>query len=146
MDGDDLVLTAHTGCRGDAQVKEHKVKYLILMQVDPAVLEGLTPEQQSQVMAGHQKFMSATKESGEFLSTYALADPAQTVTVRASNGAPEVSDGPFAEAKEYMGGFYLVDVENHERAVELARQIPDAAIDGLALEVRPVMFFDGADM
>jgi hypothetical protein len=66
--------------------------------------------------------------------------------VRARNGAPEVSDGPFAEAKEYMGGYYLVDVESRERAIELATKIPDASIDGLALELRPVMFSDGADM
>lgn len=122
------------------------MKYLILMQVDPAVLESLTTEQQTELMDGHQRFIRSTKESGEFVSTYALADPAQTVTIRARQGMPEVSDGPFAEAKEYMGGYYLVDVENRERATELASQIPDASIDGLALEVRPVMFADGADM
>lgn len=126
--------------------KEHDVKYLILMQVDPAVLENLTPEQQQQLMNGHQEFIKTTKESGEFLATNGLADPSQSVTIRSVGGAPEASDGPYAEAKEYMGGYYLIDVETKERAIELAKQIPDASIDGLGLEVRQVMFSDGADM
>jgi hypothetical protein len=126
--------------------KEHDVKYLILMQVDPAVLENLTSDQQSQLMNGHQEFIDTTKESGEFLATNALADPAQSVTIRAAGGTPEATDGPYAEAKEYMGGYYLIDVETKERAIEVAKQIPDASIDGLALELRPVMFSDGADM
>lgn len=66
--------------------------------------------------------------------------------VRGRSGAPEVVDGPFAESKEFMGGYYLVDVESKDRAIELATQIPDAGIDGLALEIRPVMFSAGADM
>jgi hypothetical protein len=61
------------------------------------------------------------------------------------DGQPVVTDGPYAEAKEYMAGFYLVDVESRERAYELAAKIPDAAVEGLAVEVRPVMFSAGAD-
>jgi hypothetical protein len=49
----------------------------------------------------------------------------------------------FLEAKEYLGGFYLIDCENKERAIELATQIPDSAIEGLGVEVRQVMFADG---
>jgi hypothetical protein len=58
-------------------------------------------------------------------------------------GQPVVTDGPFLEAKEYLGGFYLIDCENKERAIELASQIPDAAIEGLGVEVRQVMFAEG---
>ncbi|SDT11211.1 YciI family protein [Microlunatus soli] len=119
------------------------MKYLILMQVDPTVLEGLDDDQQKLIMDGHQKFMADTTASGEMLSTNALGDPSQTTTVRARNGKPEVTDGPYAESKEFMGGYYLLDVESKERAIELAQQIPDAQIDGLALEIRPVMFSGG---
>ena len=52
-----------------------------------------------------------------------------------------VTDGPFLEAKEYLGGFYLIDCESKERAIELAS--PDTAIEGLGVEVRQVMFADG---
>jgi hypothetical protein len=54
-----------------------------------------------------------------------------------------VTDGPFLESKEYLGGFYLIDCESKERAIELAARIPDAAIPGLGVEVRQVMFSDG---
>lgn len=122
------------------------MKYLILMQVDPEVLERLTEEQQRMIEEGHAAFMAKIKESGEFIATQALADPSQSKVVRARNGVPEVTDGPFAEAKEFLGGFYLVDVEDEARVLELAKMIPDASIDGLALEIRPVMFSDLGDL
>jgi hypothetical protein len=122
------------------------MKYLILMQVDPAVLEALTPEQQETIGSGHQAFIEQTTASGEMLSTHALGDPSQSTTVRGTGGKPEVIDGPFAETKEFMGGYYLIDVESKERAIELAQLIPDAGIEGLALEIRPVMFSAGANM
>ena len=121
------------------------MKYVILMQVDPAVLEQLTEEQQQMIGDGHAAFLAATKESGEFIATQALGDPSRSKVVRGTGGVPEVTDGPFVEAKEFMGGFYLLDVEDEARAVELAMQIPDAAIPGLALEVRPVVFADLGD-
>jgi hypothetical protein len=122
------------------------MKYLILMQVDPAVLERLTEEQQKLIHEGHAAFMERIKQSGEFVATQALADPSQSKVVRARNGVPEVTDGPFAEAKEFLGGYYLVDVEDEARVLELTKQIPDASIDGLALEIRPVMFSDLGDL
>ena len=122
------------------------MKYLILMHVDPEVLESLTAEQQQAIGAGHEAFMAKTTETGEMLSTHALGAPSQSKVVRSRNGRPETVDGPFAETKEFMGGYYLLDVESEARAIELAKEIPDASIDGLALEVRPVMFSAGADV
>lgn len=118
------------------------MKYVILMHVDPAVLEQLSDEQQHQIQDGHGAFIAATKEHGEFVASQALADPSQSKVVRSFGGQPEVTDGPFVESKEFMGGFYLLDVASEERVVELAKQIPDAGIPGLALEIRPVMFAD----
>jgi hypothetical protein len=122
------------------------MKFLLIMQVNPAVLEALTEAEQKMIGDGHQNFMKATRESGEFIATQALGDPANTVTVRGTGGVPAVTDGPFLEAKEFMGGYYLVDVESKERAVELAQQIPDAKLKGLAIEVRPIMFEAGFDL
>lgn len=120
------------------------MKYLIMMHVDPSVLEQLTEEQQKRLGDGHGAFLAATKESGEFIGTQALADPSQSKVVRGAD-QPEVTDGPFVEAKEFLGGFYLLDVENEARALELAQQIPDVQIPGLAVEVRPVIFADLGD-
>ncbi|MGH1562169.1 YciI family protein [Mumia sp. DW29H23] len=121
------------------------MKYLILMHIDPAVLESLTEEQQQQIGEGHGQFMATTKENGEFISTQALGDPSTSKVVRSNGGGPEVTDGPFVEAKEFMGGFYLLDVEDEARIVELAKLIPDASIPGLAVEIRPVVFSDLGD-
>ncbi|GAB3461090.1 YciI family protein [Actinophytocola sediminis] len=119
------------------------MKYLLIMQVNPAVLAALTEEEHNMIMTGHEEFMRVTKESGEFIGTQALADPANSTTLRGTGAQPAVTDGPFLEAKEYMGGFYLVDCEDQRRAVELAGMIPDTSVAGMAVEVRPVMFSAG---
>jgi hypothetical protein len=119
------------------------MKFLIGMHINPAVLDALTDEEKAAIGEGHGRFIAGLKESGELLLTQALTDPSQAAVVSVRDGQPVVTDGPFLEAKEYLGGFYLIDCENKERAIELAGQIPDAAIDGLGVEVRQVMFSDG---
>jgi hypothetical protein len=119
------------------------MKFLLIMNVNPAVLDALTEEERNEIGAGHAAFIDAIKKSGEMITTQALADPSQTAVVRVRGGQTVVTDGPFLEAKEYLGGFYLVDCESKERAIELAALIPDTRVDGLGVEVRPVMFSDG---
>ncbi len=119
------------------------MKFLISMHINPAVLESLTEEEQAAIGDGHGRFMEALKKSGELIHTLALVDPSQAAVVSVRNGQPAVTDGPFLESKEYLGGFYLVDCDSKERALELAAQIPDTAIEGLGVEVRQVMFADG---
>jgi hypothetical protein len=63
--------------------------------------------------------------------------------VKVRDGLPAVTDGPFVESKEFLGGYYLVDVASRERACELAAMIPDTRIEGLGVEVRGVEFSDG---
>ncbi|MGW4380599.1 YciI family protein [Kitasatospora sp. NPDC004531] len=119
------------------------MKFLIGLHIDPTVFDTLTDEEKAALGAGHGRFIRSLKESGELILTQALVDPSQSVVVSVRGGQPVVTGGPFLEAKEFLGGFYLVDCENKERAVELAAQIPDAAIAGLGVEVRQVMFSDG---
>ncbi|WIM92597.1 YciI family protein [Actinoplanes oblitus] len=119
------------------------MKFLIIMHINPAVLDALTEQEKAAIGDGHGRFMEALKESGELITTQALVDPSQAAVVRVRDGQPVVTDGPFLEAKEFLGGFYFVDVESKARAIELAARIPDAAIDGLGVEVRQVMFADG---
>ncbi len=119
------------------------MKFLLIMNVNPAVLDALTEEERNEIGKGHGAFIDAIKKSGEMITTQALADPSQSAVVRVRAGQPVVTDGPFLEAKEYLGGFYLIDCESRERALELAALIPDAKIEGLAIEVRPVMFSEG---
>ena len=67
-----------------------------------------------------------------------LGDLAQATTVQVDNGKTLTTDGPFAETKEYLGGFYLIDAENLDEAIEVAAKIP-AARTGGTIEVRPVV-------
>ena len=119
------------------------MKYLLVLNINPDVLAALSEEEQQAIGSGHQKFMDTIKASGEFHSTVALQQPADSAVVRVRDGLPAVTDGPFVESKEFLGGYYLVDVASAERAYELAAMIPDAAIEGLGVEVRPVVFEDG---
>ena len=119
------------------------MQFLISLYINPAVLDALTDDEKSAIGAGHGAFIEALKKSGELLTTQALVDPSQAAVVTVRNGQPVVTDGPFLESKEFLGGFYLLDCEHRERAIELAAQIPDSAIPGLGVEVRQVMFADG---
>ncbi|MEV7027494.1 YciI family protein [Kitasatospora sp. NPDC093558] len=119
------------------------MKFVIGLHINPAVLDALTDEEKAAIGAGHGRFIEALKESGELIVTQALVDPSQAAVVTVRDGQPVVTDGPFLEAKEFLGGFYLIDCEDKDRAIELAARIPDAAIPGLGVEVRQVMFSDG---
>lgn len=122
------------------------MKFLLIMNVNPKVLDALTEDERNLIGAGHEAFIKQITESGELINTVALSDPSASVTIAATDGVPAVTDGPYVEAKEFLGGFYYIDVENRDRAVELAKLIPDTRIDGLGIEVRQVMFSAGAEM
>lgn len=81
--------------------------------------------------------MAELTASGELVGGEALANPAQTRSIRARDGVPVVTDGPLAEAKEHFGGYLIVDCETPERATEIASRWPNARF--AAMEVRPIM-------
>ncbi|WP_440106441.1 YciI family protein [Streptosporangium sp. H16] len=121
------------------------MKFLLIMHNNPRIWDALTEEERDEVMRGHGAFMETVRRSGEMISTVALADPSRSAVVQVRGGVPAVTDGPYLEAKEYLGGYYLVECENRERALELAALIPDAGVEGLGIEVRPVVHAGTAD-
>jgi hypothetical protein len=123
------------------------VKYAILIYGNPAsrhIWEGLTAEQRSSGLASYAALNEELAASGEMIVTQALADPSLTKRVTVTEGTPMTTDGPFAEAKELLAGFYLVDCDGLERAIEIAARIPEAAL-GL-VEVRPTMELSGFEL
>ncbi|TMR93018.1 YciI family protein [Nonomuraea basaltis] len=120
------------------------MKYLLMIHVNPAALEALSEEERNAMFAAHDSLTALTKESGELVGFAALADPANTTTVRVRDGVPAVTDGPYIEAKVFLAGYYVVDCETTERAAALAGMIPDARYT--AVEVRPVMHAGGTEM
>lgn len=121
------------------------MKYLLTMHMDPELWDGLSEEVKDGVMTGHGEFIRRIRESGELINTQALDVPARSAVVRVRDGVPAVTDGPYIESKEFLAGFYLVECASAERAYELAAMIPDAAIEGVGIEVRPVQFFADAE-
>jgi hypothetical protein len=119
------------------------VKFLLSLHINPTVWNALTPEEQQEIMNGHEGFIEMITKSGEMVTTQGLAEPEQAAVVRVRDGNTVVTDGPYLEAKEYLGGFYLIDCEDKARAIELAALIPDAKVEGLGVEVRQVMYADG---
>ncbi|MEU5262362.1 YciI family protein [Amycolatopsis sp. NPDC021455] len=121
------------------------MKYLLAMYMNPDVWDGLSEQDKDEVMTGHGEFIRRIRESGEMISTQALGAPAESAVVRVKDGMPAITDGPFVESKEFLAGYYLVECASPERAYEVAAMIPDAKIDGLGIEVRPVVFFADAE-
>jgi hypothetical protein len=120
------------------------VKYLILIYSNPAsrgIWEGFSEDQRA---AGYRYYAALTEElaaSGELIASEALADPSLTRRVSVRDGRTLTSDGPFAEAKELLAGFFLLECESMERAVEVAARVPEAELD--LVEVRPVLELGG---
>jgi hypothetical protein len=115
------------------------VKYLILIYSNPesrALWDTFSPEQRAQGLGAYEALNAELAESGEMVESEALDDPAKGKRVHVTEGATLTTDGPFAEVKELLVGFYLVDCASMERAVEIAAKVPEAFL-GL-VEVRPV--------
>ncbi len=120
------------------------MKFLAMIYNSPDAFESLSPSDRDAMMAEADSFMSRFSESGEFLGGSALAHPATAKTVRVREGVPATTDGPFAEAKEYLAGYYVIDCDSIQRALEIVAQDPAAKF--WAVEVRPIMDEAGAEM
>ena len=120
------------------------MKYMLLIYNNPATFDSLSDEERDGLMGEVDALMTELTESGEWVGGEALADSSQTRTVRVRDGVPAVTDGPYAEAKEQLAGYCMVDCESPERAVEIAARWPDARF--WAMEVRPVMDTAGTEM
>ena len=120
------------------------MKYLLMIYQNPGAFEALPEDERAGLMSEFEAFNKALEESGEFIGGSALAHPDTAKTVRIRNGVAATTDGPFAEAKEQLAGYYMVDVEGEERAVEIARLDPASRL--WAIEVRPIMDSVGAEM
>ncbi len=123
------------------------MKYLILIHSNPQFLqrwEGLSDAQREEFGRGHFALTDELAASGELIVSEGLADPALAKRVTARDGQTMTADGPFAEVKEHLAGFYLVDCESTDRAVQIAAQVPDA-VWGL-VEVRPVLDMSTLDL
>jgi hypothetical protein len=113
------------------------VKYLLLLYDDAAAVASLSPAERRALVDEHMAYAAMLRERGVHVYADPLDDPATTRTVRfGADGAPLVSDGPFLETKEALGGFYVIDCASADEAVELAGMVPRSP--GLVAELRPI--------
>jgi hypothetical protein len=120
--------------------REDAVKYLILIHSNPAaraVWNEMSERQRAEGLDYYTALREDLEASGELIVSEALRDPADGKHISVRDGQTFASDGPFAEVKEFLAGFFLVDCESMDRAVEIAGRVPEASM-GL-VEVRPVM-------
>jgi len=118
------------------------VKYLCSIYGDESQLADATPEQISQVMAAYGAFSEEAGQAGVVLGGEGLEPTSAATTVRVRDGERMLTDGPFAETKEQLGGFYLLECGSLDEAIEWASKIPGASSG--SVEVRPVMNYEGA--
>lgn len=118
------------------------MKYLLMIYLDEAACAKDTPEQQQQMTGAYFGFTDAVKAAGAYGGGEALHPTSTATTVRVQGGKTLTTDGPFAETKEQLGGFYLLDCKNLDEAIQWAAKIPHAAQG--AVEIRPVLDFSQA--
>ncbi|GAB3159287.1 YciI family protein [Micromonospora sonneratiae] len=117
------------------------MKYLLLGYTPAAAWDAATADTPSPealaAFATYQRFEQELIETGEFVSSEGLGHPAVSTTIRRTPDGVVATDGPFAELKEVLASFAVIDVASHERAVEIVSRIVGAL--GEPIEIRPIM-------
>ena len=116
------------------------MQYLLLIYSNEKADETMSEEKRAQVFNGYMAFTQKVKDLGVYLGGEALQPISTATSVRVKNGKMMTTDGPFAETKEQLGGFYFLDCKDLDQALQLAAEIPTA--EHGTVEVRPVMKFD----
>jgi hypothetical protein len=115
------------------------MKYLCTIYGDESQMAAATPEQMNEMLAAYGAF---GQEAGDvILGGEGLQPTSTATTVRVRDGERMLTDGPFAETKEQLGGFYLLECNSLDEAIEWAAKIPGAQFG--SVEVRPVMKYEG---
>ena len=114
-------------------------KYLVLLAADEGDWVSATPEERQRVVDAHDAFHRAVAERATMVAGEALAEASEGRTLRHIDGRPVVTEGPYAEGVEQLGGFYLIEAESSEVVLDLCRALPAS----YAVEVRPVIQIEG---
>ena len=123
------------------------MKYLMLIYGNEQVWNSVDAEEFTRLVADVDAFNAELRESGELVDSRGLVERPRAV--RVVEGAPVVTDGPYLEAKEYVGSYFVVDVDSEERALDIARSYPALRYSrglGGGLEVWPLMEPGGGDL
>src|SRR5271157_4767389 len=118
--------------------EENTMKFMLLVYTDE---KGWTESERERCIAESTQLTHELHAKGQFLGSSPLRPVATATSVRVRNGKRVVTDGPFAETREQLGGYFLIDAEDLDTAIEIAARIPGARLG--TVEIRPVMEISG---
>jgi hypothetical protein len=113
------------------------MKYMLLIHDDEQAWGKMSQAEQQKMYGEYGQFGAQIKSAGQYLAGAQLQPTSTATSVRVRDGKRLVTDGPFAETREQLGGYYLVEATNLDEAIEIAARIPSARIG--TIEVRPVV-------
>jgi hypothetical protein len=113
------------------------MKYLCLIYDEESKMAAMSKTEADAFMGEYFTFTDDVKKSGRYIGGEALQPVHTATTVRVRNGKLSTTDGPFAETKEQLGGFYLINARDLNEAIQVAARIPSARLG--SIEVRPIM-------
>jgi hypothetical protein len=116
---------------------ETTMKYLLLIYENEGIGATMSEADQGKIYEEYMAYASSIKRSGNYISAEALQPVATATTVRVRNGKTLSTDGPFAETREQLGGFFFVEAKDLDEAISLAARIPSSRVG--SIEVRPIM-------
>ena len=117
------------------------MQYMLLIYDDERVLGGMAEEERQALMGDYFGYTTELRESGAFVDGAPLQSVQTATTVRIRDGETLTTDGPFAETKEQLGGFYVLECKDLDEAIGWAAKIPGAKSG--CVEVRPVIQYEG---
>ena len=115
------------------------MQYLLLCCFDEARWDALPAAERDGVMRDYGALIESLGKSGHYVSGAKLASPRAATTLRERSGKPVVTDGPFAETKEQLGGYHLIECRDLDEALSIAQRIPTLRVGG-TIEVRPLEY------
>lgn len=112
------------------------MQYLLLIYTDEAVDDAMTPEEMGGILEGYGRFATELGAAGGHVAGERLRPIATATSVRKRDGEFTLTDGPFAETKEHLGGYYIVEAASLDEAIGWAKKIP--SVEHGTIEVRPI--------
>ena len=113
------------------------MKYMLLIYDDTRVWENFSDAERAKGMELYMKFTQEVKNGGHYVSSNQLQPASVATTVRTRDGKRLVTDGPYAETREQLGGYYMIEAKNLDEAIAIAEKVPSA--EWGAVEVRPIV-------
>ncbi len=112
------------------------MQYLLMIHADEKAMQSASKEDSGAMMAAYGAYTNAMKQAGVYVGGERLHPSSTATTVRAQNGKTQVLNGPYAEVKEQLGGYYLIEAPDLDAAISWAARCPGASYG--AIEVRPI--------